>query len=126
LNEGNYKAALEGNNMWITGMKGMKAMTAKYHVLRYVSAGRTPAAPGMTHTSASIPSQPAMSWTADETYAWEIYKNATPEDKDYIRVFCGASPKGAALLPRSKVVAGEGAEHSLDCPSWISAKSKTN
>src|SRR5262249_25614307 len=37
LNSGTYKAELKGNNMWITGtMKGMKEITAKYHVLRYV------------------------------------------------------------------------------------------
>ena len=126
LNDGNYKAALEGNNMWITGMKGMKEMTAKYHVLRYVQASRTPAAPEIAHISTSTPSQSSVSWTADETYAWETYKNASPEDKDYVRVYCGANPKGAALLPRSKVVSGEGANHALDCASWISAKGKTN
>ncbi len=111
--------------MWVTGKKGMKEMTAKYHVLRYVPAGRTPAVPEMTHTSASAPSQAVLSWTAEETYTWETYKNASPEDKDYVRVYCGANPKGAALLPRSKVIAGQGAEHALDCASWISAKSKS-
>jgi hypothetical protein len=123
LNDGNYKADLEGNNMKITGMKGMKEMTAKYHVLRFIPSGRVPSVATVTSTTSST--QTSTTWTPDETYVWQMYRSISPEDKDYVQVFCAANPKGAALLPRSKVVAGQGAEHALDCASWISAKSKS-
>jgi hypothetical protein len=120
LNAGRYKAELKGNNIWITGMKGMKEMTAKYRVLQYVPSPRSPVA---VTTASSKPDSAAL--TADETYAWQMYRSSSPEDKDYVQVFCNANPKGAALLPRAKVVAGQGAEHALDCASWITAKAKT-
>jgi hypothetical protein len=124
LNSGRYKAELQGNNMRIAGMKGMKEMTAKYHVLRYVPNhyASTPSATTVSASSSSSPSGAGLS--ADETYAWLMYRNSLPEDKDYVQVYCSANPKGAALLPRSKIAAGQGAEHALDCASWTSAKSK--
>src|SRR5262249_23324039 len=129
LNSGTYKAELKGNNMWITGMKGMKEMTAKYHVLQYVrnsgAASPIPVSTGTTLTSSASSTVPS-SLNADESYAWKMYGNSLPEDKDYVQVFCSGNPKGAALLPRAKVIAGQGPEHALDCASWISAKAKNN
>ena len=112
--------------MWITGMKGMKEATAKYHVLRFIPAP-TPAisAPSMVSTATTaVASGQRAAWTADETFAWETYKSASPEDKDYIRVFCAANPKGGALIPRARVIAAQGAEHSVDCTAWLAAKTK--
>jgi hypothetical protein len=134
LTGGTYKAALEGNDMWITGMKGMKEATAKYHVLRFIPAPpRPPSVPAAVAVGASAPTvastPPTASgllpgWPPDETYAWETYKNASPEDKDYIRVFCTANPKGGALIPRAKVIAAQEADHSVDCTAWLAAKAK--
>jgi hypothetical protein len=115
--------------MWITGMKGMKEMTAKYHVVQYVrnsgAASPIPVSTGTTLTSSASSTGPS-SLNADESYAWKMYGNSLPGDKDYIQVFCGGNPKGAALLPHSKVIAGQSPEHALDCASWISAKAKNN
>lgn len=118
LTGGNYKAELEGNNMWIIGMKGMKEAKAKYHVLRYVQGPGTSAGSEVTAVSSHDSLQNQSSWKAEVTYAWETYKNLAPEDKDYVRVFCAANPKGAALVPRAKVLAGQSGEHSLDCAAW--------
>jgi hypothetical protein len=125
LTGGTYKAALEGNTMWITGMKGMKEMTAKYKVWQFAAAPPQARA----HLAATLVSASAVAsapFTADETYAWETYKSALPEDKDYIRVFCVANAKGSALIPRADIAAGKGAQHAVDCAAWMSAKSKAD
>jgi len=126
LFDGRYKAELKGNNMWITGMNGMKKMTAKYHVLRYIpnSHANTLASASTTSATSAAPTSSGTGLTGDETYAWQMYRNSSPEDKDYVQVFCGANPKGAALLPRAKIATGQGPEHALDCVSWITAKTK--
>jgi hypothetical protein len=126
LTGGTYKAELEGNNMWITGMKGMKETKAKYHVLRFIQGSGASTVPSTTAVSSSGSSRSQSSWAAEETYTWETYKSLAPEDKDFVRVYCGANPKGAALVPRAKVTAGQGADHALDCTAWISAKSKAD
>ena len=116
LNEGEFKAALEGNNMWITGMKGMKEMTTKFHVLRYIPSNSTP--------SSGPPSVSSQSWTEDEKFTWSFYNSLSEEDKNYIREFCPANPQQRALLPRASIVAGKAPERSLSCYAWISAKAK--
>jgi len=134
LTGGLYKAELEGNEIWITGMKGMKESKAKYHVVRFIPGSHSqitqtasPASnPEVTHATASPTSvQDKVAWTQEETYSWLTYKPLGPEDKDYVRVFCAANPRGAALVPRAKITAGQSAEHSIDCESWLSAKEKS-
>lgn len=122
LNSGRYKAELKGNDMRITGMKGMKEMTAKYHVLQYVRNNQPLSSANVSASPSSF--APGARLSAEELYAWQTYESISPEDKDYVRVFCNAKPKGAALLPRAKVTTGQGAEHALDCASWLAAKSK--
>lgn len=123
LTGGTYKAALEENNMWITGMKGMKEMTAKYKVLQFIAAPPQAKAHAVV---TSAPAGPSSAFTADELYSWENYKTALPEDKDFIRVFCISNPKGSALIPRADIAAGKGAQHAVDCAAWLAAKSKSN
>jgi hypothetical protein len=125
LNDGDYKAALEGNNMWITGTKGMKEMTAKYHVLRYIQANRSASLPS---ASAQPIAQPVAvtshDWTAEEKFTWDWYSGLSDDDKQYVRDFCSANPTERALLPHSKVLAGQPAERALYCAPWVSAKAK--
>ena len=116
LTGGEYKAALEGNSMWITGMKGMKEMTAKYHVLQYIP------------SNSSQPSAPAVvssqNWNEDEKFTWSFYNSLPEDDKNYIREFCPANPNERALLPRANVAAGKAPDRSLSCQAWVSAKAK--
>jgi hypothetical protein len=121
LNEGDYKATLEGNSMWITGMKGMKEMTAKYHVLQYVPGGNySPSSAGISNVSSSSSSR----WTEEERFTWNWYNTLSEVDKKYVSEFCPANPSGKALLPRVKVEAGEPPERALYCQPWLSAKAK--
>jgi hypothetical protein len=115
---GIFKAEVKGNNMWITGRKGMKTSTAKYHILRFDEGTR--ADPKYTQASTS-----QAAWSNEETYTWQTYRSLSPEDKDYVRVFCAETPKGAALVPHSKVLAAQSADHAVDCSAWLTAKSKT-
>ncbi len=123
LNEGEFKAALEANNMWITGTKGMKEMTAKYHVLRYIPGNRSLAssASSVTAAPATVTSQ---NWTEDEKFSWGFYNTLSEDDKNYVREFCPANQNERALLPHAKVAAGQAAERSLSCLAWVSAKAK--
>jgi hypothetical protein len=127
LTGGSYGADLKGNAMWITGSRGMRQTTAKYKVLRYVPQTRNSATPSptpveMASETATI-GRPVLS--AEEIYARQTYLNLGPEDKDYVRVFCASNPKGAALVPKAKVDAGQVADHSLDCAAWASANNKS-
>lgn len=127
LTGGRYDAELKGNNMWITGMRGMKKSTGKYHVLQFVRGNDAPISVPRAQTQTST-QQTALtqssSFTPDELYALQTYLALSPEDKDYVRVFCTANPKGSAMLPRSKVNAGEPPDHALDCAAWNSAERK--
>jgi hypothetical protein len=117
LTGGRYEADLEGNSMWITGMKGMKEAKSKYQVLQFV--------PSMgTSISSPTPSQLRQPLTESETYAVLMYQVLDSRDRDYVRTFCSGSPNGSALLPRSKVDAGLSADHALNCTAWLSAKTK--
>jgi len=112
---GKYKAELRGNNMWITGMRGMKASTAKYHVLRYVPVRNSA-------STANVSSSSGL--TEDERFTWNWYNNLSDIDKKYVNEFCPSNPSDKALLPRVKVEAGEPAERALYCQPWLSAKAK--
>jgi hypothetical protein len=114
---GFYQAQLDGNNMRITGQKGMKSATAKYHVLQFVPGGPAP-----THTPAPSVSGPA--WTSQETYTWLTYQSVASEDKTYVQTFCASNPKSFAAVPQAKTKLGLPAEHAVDCESWLSAKAK--
>jgi hypothetical protein len=117
LGDGDYKAALEGNNLWITGMKGMKEMTAKYHILQYVPARRaSPPAAAATVSSGN--------WTDDEKFTWNWYMSLPEDDKKYVREFCSVNPTERALLPHAKTLSGASTERALYCSPWVSAKAK--
>jgi hypothetical protein len=122
LTGGRYKAELKGNNMWITGQRGMKTATAKYRVLQYVAAPPR-SMPRMANTSNVVASS-SSAFTSQEIYSWQLYQASSPENKDYITVYCAANATGTAAIPRSKITAGLGAEHAVDCASWISAHAK--
>lgn len=121
LDDGDYKAALEGNNMWVTGMKGMKEMTAKYHILKFVSGG-----PHSRLIQAPVKAQvaPPNNWREDERHAWESY-NAFPEDdKKYVRDLCSANPTARTLLPRAKARDGSPGAQTFFCASWVHGKTR--
>jgi hypothetical protein len=122
LNDGDYKAALEGNSMWITGMKGMKEMTAKYRVLQYVQGGNY--SPASSTAVSNVSSSSSSRLTEEERFTWNWYNTLSEIDKKYVSEFCPANPSGKALLPRVKVDAGEPAERALYCQPWLSAKAK--
>lgn len=117
---GTYRAELEGTEMVLDEMQGRKVVKVKYHVIRFV-----PGPPRPTSASSLSSWVGRAAWTTDETYIWTTYKTLTPEDKDYVQVFCPQNPKGVALVPQVKVKAGQGAEHAIDCVHWLSAKQKT-
>lgn len=121
LTGGEYKAALEGNTMWITGMKGMKEMTSKYHILQYVRGDKAAAASLVPSTVVSASSS---NWTGEEKFTWSWYSDLPEEDRSYVREFCPANPSDRALLPRAKVNAGQPADRALYCAAWLSAKAK--
>lgn len=125
LEDGTYKAALQDNNMWITGRVGMKEATAKYHVLRFVAAPKQPPPVQSVSSQLALPNTPSdVSLSTEEAYAWAVYERLSPEDRDYVRVFCAATPTGAALVPRAKIDLGQQAEHSMECAAWIAANAK--
>lgn len=136
LEVGQFKAVLDGNTIWITGMKGMKEMTAKYHVLRFIPASHpysplssgSPATPAMTTTSTPTASATTTSTptglSQEEKFTWDWYTTLPKDDKDYVDSFCALDPTGRALLPRVKVNAGEPAERALYCQPWLAARSK--
>jgi hypothetical protein len=125
LEEGTFKAVLEGNTMLITGMKGMKEMTAKYHVLRYTPGNHSTPAPAPSNSGlANVSSHPSSTLTEDEHFTWQWYNSISEIDRKYVADFCPANPTGKALLPRVKVDAGEPAERALYCQPWLSAKVK--
>jgi hypothetical protein len=116
LEDGTFKAVLEGNTMWITGSQGMKEMTGKYHVVRY--------SPGKQSASTAPSNFTSVGLTADELFTWQWYNTMPDEDRKYVAEFCPANPMGKALLPRAKINAGEAAERALYCQPWLSAKAK--
>jgi hypothetical protein len=125
LEEGTFKAVLEGNTMLITGMKGMKEMTAKYHVLRYTPGSHSPVqAAALSNGLANVSSRVSSALTEEERFNWQWYTTLPEEDKKYVAEFCPANPTGKALLPRAKINAGEPAERALYCQPWLSAKAK--
>jgi hypothetical protein len=124
LTGGTYRAELNGSDMEVVGMKGVKEAKVKYHVIRFIPAPHTAAEASFGGNSRS--SQNTSVRTPGETYTWATYQGLAPEDKDYVRVFCSENTKGNALVPRTKVDAGQGAEHAIDCANWISAKQKSN
>lgn len=121
---GFYQAELEGNNIWITGMKGMKTATAKYKVIQFVPGQPAPTPTAYSPQPATQPSR--AQWTTQETYTWETYKGAGSDDKAYVQSFCAVNPTAFAQLPQARVKLGLGAERAVDCASWLSAKAKAN
>jgi len=116
LTGGEYHAAQEGNTMWITGNKGMKEVTAKYHILRYI--------PSDGSSTVGSTNRGAVLLTEDERFASNWYNELPVEDKEYVNKFCPANPKDKARLPRAKIDAGQPAERAFYCEPWISAKAK--
>ena len=123
LEDGQFTAVLDGNTMSITGMKGMKEMTAKYHVVRYVPGN---SALSGSSTLAIASTQQSSGLTAEERFAWKWYLELPKDDKDYVDEYCPSNPTGRALLPHAKVMAGEPAERAFYCQPWLAAKGKQN
>ena len=126
LNDGDYKATLEGNSIWIKGNKGMKEMTAKYTVLQFRPASRSSAT--VVSAASSLPTfvVPSTSrlWTEDEKFVWGFYNSLPDDDKKYVEDFCTANPNEKALLPHAKVLAGQPSDRTIGCSYWLSAKAK--
>jgi hypothetical protein len=115
---GSYEANLEGNSIWITGMKGMRKETAKYNVLQYVRA----TSPSMNPANKIIvsPSQSTEPVTPQSgIYTWQVYQALGAADKQTVHNFCTQNPQSTALVPKDSPI------HALQCAAWLSALSKT-
>ena len=116
LNEGQYKAAVDGNDMWVTSLNGMKEVTAKYHILRYIA--------GVQSYAPQVAGVSTRAWTEDEKYVWNWYNTLPEDDKSYVREFCSTNATEKAPLPHSRVLAGQAPDVYFYCSYWLSAKAK--
>lgn len=87
LTGGRYAADVEGNTMWINGMKGMKKETAKYHVLQFVKGSATPvtsasASPAAVRQSSTQSSQSTMTNAPTPSSDAEVQISSDPSGAD--------------------------------------------
>ena len=119
-----YKAVLDGNNIIIYGKKGMKDVSAKYHVREYLPKQGYVSTVTASSPTANPANTVVKNWTTEEKFTWEWYNSLPEDDRNYVHEFCPANPTGRALLPHARVLAGQNADRVMDCSAWNSAKAK--
>jgi hypothetical protein len=118
-----FSAEIRGNDMFITGRHGLKPVTIKYKVLQFrPGAGMVKASAPVTATAPTVtskylePDSAHPGWGPMQSYAWNVYKDLSQGDKDYVLQFCAANPRGTAGMPKEKPA------HAIDCAGLLKAK----